>query len=254
MEHLNYCRQLRKQVISTKIPSVKLDRVDLTNQQDLLESMADLAVTAQKFILPENGVLLFDPELRAIQDNSYIRLPYKCIALEFVVTDNPLVSKCILMAVEQDDLISIRQIDYWKDAGWWLTFQKFKIEKDIIKSDRDRKIFGDLTSTTGPLLHFINALSCSNVHVERSDPKRPIRKIKSALPFDSYHVLTVEIGNKCKNFGFGGVGNHRSPREHLRRGHIRCLQDGRRIWVNATVVGAGKGAGVITKDYRVRAA
>jgi len=41
---------------------------------------------------------------------------------------------------------------------------------------------------------------------------------------------------------------------HRRRGHIRRLGDGRRIWVNATVVSAGRGAGVVTKDYAVRCA
>ena len=47
-------------------------------------------------------------------------------------------------------------------------------------------------------------------------------------------------------------GHHRSPREHLRRGHIRRLADGRRIWVNAAIVGAGKGVGVVSKDYALR--
>jgi hypothetical protein len=98
----------------------------------------------------------------------------------------------------------------------------------------------------------LNALACSNVHIERSEPKKSSKKIKSALPFDTYHILTIDVPG---NSGGGmATGSHRSPREHLRRGHIRRLGDGRRIWVNATVVAAGRGAGVVTKDYAIRCA
>lgn len=100
------------------------------------------------------------------------------------------------------------------------------------------------------ILSFINALSCSNVRTARHEPKKS--KPKSALPFDAYHVLT--IGTTGVSRIAPGIGAHRSPREHLRRGHIRRLDDGRRIWVNATVVAAGRGAGVVTKDYAFRAA
>lgn len=44
-----------------------------------------------------------------------------------------------------------------------------------------------------------------------------------------------------------------SPREHLRRGHIRRLEDGRKFWINAAVVAAGNG-GKIHKDYGIRRA
>jgi hypothetical protein len=44
---------------------------------------------------------------------------------------------------------------------------------------------------------------------------------------------------------------HRSPREHLRRGHIRIYQSGRRIWVNSTLVNAGVGGRISTvRDLR----
>ena len=73
-----------------------------------------------------------------------------------------------------------------------------------------------------------------------------------ALPFDDYHVLTINVGGQGQREGAAN-GSHRSPREHLRRGHIRRLQDGRKLWVNATVVNPGVGAKVM-KDYRMEAA
>jgi hypothetical protein len=46
-------------------------------------------------------------------------------------------------------------------------------------------------------------------------------------------------------------GTHRSPRQHLRRGHIRNLQSGKKVWVNATVVGS-RDNGVINKAYGIK--
>jgi hypothetical protein len=44
-------------------------------------------------------------------------------------------------------------------------------------------------------------------------------------------------------------GTHASPRLHLRRGHIRRLDESRTVWVQSCVVGAEPGA--VLKDYRV---
>jgi hypothetical protein len=46
-------------------------------------------------------------------------------------------------------------------------------------------------------------------------------------------------------------GSHCSPREHLRRGHIRRIAGNRCVWVNSCVVAAGSRFGV-SKDYTMR--
>jgi len=96
-------------------------------------------------------------------------------------------------------------------------------------------------------------LSCRNVHTEKSLPKKTSVAMnagkKNAVPFDAYHYLVIDTAKKSESSGVGG--SHASPREHLRRGHIRRLADGRRIWVNATVVSVGNG-GVVEKDYVMR--
>lgn len=106
----------------------------------------------------------------------------------------------------------------------------------------------DLNDEVGSVLALIEALSCKNVQIE----KLPIRKLnKSAkkrgvLPFDEYSVLTVNRTDK--NYVVGD-GTHRSPREHLRRGHIRRLSIGN-IWVNSTVVNPNV-SGKINKIYKL---
>lgn len=234
-------------------------------QLALLRHHSDLSVAAQKFILPDNGVLFYDPEFRALDDSTKISLPYKVIALEFKVTNMNLVTKSIIFAVQHDDSISIMRSDFYSGPGlgFWVSggnglnipriqfFQSEICTEDQLK--REKKLLGDLTIGTGQVFHLLNALACSNVQVERSEPKNSKKKVKSALPFDTYHILTVDA--PCENKpGYGIGGTHRAPREHLRRGHIRRLQDGRRIWVNAAIIGAGRGAGVITKDYMVKGA
>jgi hypothetical protein len=116
----------------------------------------------------------------------------------------------------------------------------------------DIRIRGDYMDELGALLCFLNALQCSNVETTRSDPKKSKAKLKNALPFDSYHILTIDRphGSTEKSVF---VGNRRASREHLRRGHIRRLLDGRKIWVNAAVINAGKNFNKVEKDYRVAA-
>jgi hypothetical protein len=98
-------------------------------------------------------------------------------------------------------------------------------------------------------------LHCKNVHTEKIEVSKTRKAIhsskKAALPFDTYHVLTIDAPGKPGE-GERAGGNHRSPREHLRRGHIRRLGGGRRIWVNATVVAVGCSGGTVKKDYALR--
>ena len=113
--------------------------------------------------------------------------------------------------------------------------------------------FYDMNDECNAVLELIEALSCSNV----SHEALPVRKQnksaakRGALPFDEYRVLTVRSSVAGKD-GIPVVLplDRRTPREHLRRGHVRVLKDSRRIWVNSTVVNANVGAR-ITKDYRM---
>lgn len=113
--------------------------------------------------------------------------------------------------------------------------------------------FYDMNDECNAVLELIEALSCSNV----SHEALPVRKQnkssakRGSLPFDEYRVLTVRISSVGKD-GIPTIlpFDRRTPREHLRRGHIRNLQDGRRIWVNSTVVNAHVGSR-INKDYRM---
>lgn len=105
------------------------------------------------------------------------------------------------------------------------------------------------------ILEFLEALSCSNVRhepIEPVDQRKNARRIKAGkLPIYETRILTIDAG-KSISAGSGQGGSHASPRQHLRRGHIRRLQD-KNVWVNACVVGRAE-TGVIDKQYHVSAA
>ncbi len=283
MEHLNYCRQLMKHCKSM-LEAPSLDPV----ARALLSRVVDLHGASTKFHLPVGGRLFDDPQYRALDESQPLHLPYPCIALEYQSggrerrPDEPMwgrngptyeddsfviAPKRVVFAREQGDWIVINVAFWTTDDAVWRVLPECAIPRtgylDRAKEDRgrvpirfgladERVPLSDYMDELGALLCFLNALQCSNVHVERSEPKKAGKKIKAALPFDTYHFLTIEAPGKA---GCGTpTGGHRSPREHLRRGHIRRLADGRRSWVNATVVAAGRGAGVVTKDYAVRCA
>lgn len=240
----------------------------------ILSHYVDLAGASTKFILPDFGRLHDDPEYRALDDSLSLSLPYEFIALEYTRINGELhdhvgsaqSSKAIVFARQRDDSIAITPAVWFDSKGMWSPMPEAAIprtgylRRDLPKMNgytavnvwrADERIpLSDYQDEIGTLLCFLNILGCSNVNVERVEPKTSGRKIKAALPFDTYHVLTIDVPRIA---GAGeSTGGHRSPREHLRRGHIRRMSDGRRIWVNATVVAAGRGAGVVHKDYAIR--
>lgn len=104
------------------------------------------------------------------------------------------------------------------------------------------------------LLQMSVAMSCSNVKTEvKKAPKfiNTKRKAKGESPLYEYHLLTVDTSHR-NDRGDPQGGNHASPRQHLRRGHVRRYQSGLTIWINDMVVNRDA-PGKIVKDYRIKA-
>lgn len=235
----------------------------------------DLCRASQKFLLPDGGRLFYDNELRALDETQRLRLPHSFIALEYRATNQEnndpdqteLATRRIVFVREDEEGVFITPAVCFDSNGlWWLMGECFVPAFDYL--DRANTKNGspfikvrwprgehlrDYEDEVSTALCFLNALQCSNVHVEKSEPKKAGKKVKAALPFDAYHVLTIDVPGRAGERG-RPTGPHRAPREHLRRGHIRRLADSSRIWVNATVVAAGRGAGVVKKDYALRMA
>ncbi|MCK2097254.1 hypothetical protein, partial [Thauera aromatica] len=105
------------------------------------------------------------------------------------------------------------------------------------------------------VLELCEALSCSNVDSEVMQPvdqqKNAKRIRQGKLPIFETRRLVIKAPLTRSAAGHAQwTGDRQCPREHLRRGHIRRLQDGRRIWVQSCVVGSREN-GVIHKSYAV---
>lgn len=260
-QHLNYCRQF-VQFVSPMMDALR--RSDAPAWADIQKTMV-LVRQSQKFLLPEGGVLFEDLRLAAL-DGERLSLPFPVIALENAGQPNTPLSKSIVLAAESDGHIQVEHLACRRANGEWNVFGEFWLKREGAVGGGTYSIQtrpGKYASREDEyracalpaqiLLNFLNVLQCSNVRTEvlpRSRTRGAMTR-PGALRFDDYHVLTIEVpSGRCTGEAVGGL--HRSPREHLRRGHIRRLQDGRKLWVNATVVNPGIG-GKVAKDYRLAA-
>jgi hypothetical protein len=265
--HLNYCRSAVKYFSGVLASGHYAHDI-----HGPIKHIINLAQASQKFLLPEGGRLYDDPEYKALDEKDTLNLPYPLIAMEYsrdrmpecIGKDEVHASKCILFARETDDAIVLTPV-FWAEEAWHpmpeaALPRRGYLNRSVMLNGRvsirlgradDRIPMSDYADEVGALLCLLNVLGCRNVHVAKSTPKNHKTKVKSALPFDAYSILTIDAPSKGGSI-LGMAGNHRSPREHLRRGHIRRLEDGRRIWVSATVVGSSNGSGTVKKDYRVK--
>lgn len=260
---LNFCRQMRKQFTKA------IGEGRPKSSTEVMSHCIDLADTSQKFIMPNGGLIIEDKQFRALKD-ARLRLPYKFTALEYQRCDGHVINgetrsgKSIVFARERDDTIIVSSVAWFDDAGMWAPMPEIAIpcwdywgegttedgwQTFTFYMSDSRFPASDYQDEMCVLLSFLNALACSNVTVDRLNSVK--RKLKPAIPFDEYHILTVDCPKRGLSSRGGLSGESRSPREHLRRGHIRRLEDGRKLWVNATVVNPGVG-GKITKAYSVR--
>lgn len=105
------------------------------------------------------------------------------------------------------------------------------------------------------LAEFCNVVNCSNVELETVPaPAKLNRKRAEAkkLPLFEYKVLTIAPGKMHTRSVAGVITDHReSPRQHLRRGHIRRYQSGITIWITSQLIG-DPNKGRVEKDYKVK--
>ena len=115
-----------------------------------------------------------------------------------------------------------------------------------------RAMMHDINDEVTALMEFCEALTCANVkptQIQSVSPAVNARKAAAGkLPLADAWCLTVDVPNETNSGRHQDGGTHRSPRTHLRRGHIRRLPD-KNVWVNSTVVGAGSVQ--IKKTYRL---
>lgn len=113
----------------------------------------------------------------------------------------------------------------------------------------------DILMETAVVMELCEALTCSNVThetIEKINPAVNARRIRDGkIPMYETRCLVINAGKSAVVDVGDGCGSHCSPRQYLRRGHIRKHPTAGNIWVNSCVVG-DKANGVIEKNYMVQ--
>ena len=235
---------------------------------------------AVKFTLPEDGVIL-ESYGKALKDA--LNLPFPSVLLEYPVQKGMptldgrgKVERGAVLAWDQDTELRFMWALGIRKLGWSVQPYLGVMRKTVTPGANGGNFeigYVDLLSDMAPIararvpaanpdmcmfpavcviVELLDALSCRNVVLE-TVPAKPLTQRQAkwgVLPYDEYKVLTLDVPGAANTPGDGTHGG-RSPREHLRRGHIRRLPE-HHVWVNSTVVNAGA-AGKIHKSYKVGA-
>lgn len=158
------------------------------------------------------------------------------------------------------DLLYLHKIENGKksDLKWELliffndAYSEYKNKHGLKKAMKDYSL--DLLDEMNSVLSFLIAKSCSNVYEKTGKRQDKINKKRAKTgrqPFFTYKILEIQvpiIGSKSGSED-DEKNKRKSPRIHLRQGHVRRLKSGVNIWVNHCIVGSKK-HGLINKDYR----
>lgn len=272
----NYAAQAEhamRQLVNTK-------KFEKPNAEEIrvLKNIANLIKRSVKFALPDEGELLNDG-LKGL-GNFVLHLPYPTITVEYYSELGK--RKVVIVATEDDELdcISTYCIVNAANRSEWIPLaicNKFKRNKGVLVDgnfavnreqsyalkfvvqntpDLDKACeshFKMSDISVSKILELLEALSCRNVYTELlepvSDKANKLRIKQGKLPLYKTKILVVDSKPKEIDTTYYG-GSHASPRQHLRRGHIRRY-DNYSIWINNCIVGKAEN-GVISKSYEVK--
>lgn len=202
---------------------------------------------------------------RHMSDNEVACSKRVAVAKELSESSGPYTAN-VLRQLGWTRAIYIQPVPHQDDLGSWLPYNPILLDADrpfhdlndrngtirvspFIKHEGAQIVLKDAGDELRAVLSLLNFLACSNVVCERVNPIGK-KSAKSGKVGDCYYVLKVV--NKTSDIASSvSIGNRISPREHLRRGHMRKCNSGKVVWVNAAVVNAGRGHGKISKDYKV---
>ena len=269
----NYAAQAESSITKNAI-LFKKNNAPVMGDSGIMLAIAKQIKSSVHFSLPDNGVI-FDDNLKGLEEKE-INLPFYSITVETALINNGdnRQNKRLILASNVEDRICIISARASNEGTWMInpcmcsitngttlndyTNVEFKTILPLIFRHSDESIEHlqqDSRMALVTVLELIEALSCTNVEISTHQPASPknAQRIKShKLPIYETKVLTIKAGKESLSNADNGIkGNHASPRQHLRRGHIRQLKSGN-IWVNSCVVGS-KEHGVIDKSYKVTA-
>jgi len=194
-----------------------------------------------------------------LSNNDYFKLPYTHCYFE-TSSQGKGVYGLLLEQINDDTIIcNIIQDSKIGFEPQLLEFEAFHMKDDVMLRVRNtvesHELYGynEAKVLAEMCFAFVGAacrmMNCSNVELVNNIPSKlkqsRIKKGKSPL----FEFKTLHIKQNTKKNIQQGNGTHKSPRVHLRRGHIRRLPTGTTTWVQPCMVGSADG--IVHKDYTV---
>jgi len=226
----------------------------------------------QHFLLPNNGLILNNKGVTLYELT--LHLPFPKMTIEFHI-ENSVYDRAVSIYRELPNGIYCNLMIYNKN--WALVpfgifineecgpkksgfiFQRtnmlgYETSKDENQGLEKETIEPLRAMMLTPIQELLEALSCNNVYTETlgefNHKKKNDKLIKQGkLPSYETKILVVDSSAKLVDKTDLG-GTHASPRQHLRRGHIRRYST-YNIWINNQVIGKASD-GIIEKSYEVK--
>ena len=107
------------------------------------------------------------------------------------------------------------------------------------------------------LWHTLVCLSCTNISFVKSPAPDKLNKKRIASgkrPLDEYRTIVINNQSHKSTESRSTMVDgspRRLPREHMRRGHIRSMSSGKRIWINNMVIAAGRNRDKVQQTYKL---
>lgn len=224
--------------------------LDPISDEDFNEILRVFKVVAPQSICFDMGDIDEFPEIAPVY--GLVKEPFAdCwFELNFTHTDGTQIILGLLVVVrDKVQITSFRR----KNKQWMI---RGVIFVDSLSSTQNFEAFpaieivaNELKEHKLALTTFLSALNCNNVKRIEHKPESKLQKARQKRgkqPLFSHWTLELSIPKSSQeNANLNGT--HESPRVHLRRGHPRQYAQGKWTWVQACVVGKGKG--IVTKDY-----
>ena len=268
MQAKNYAAQCAKDISAKNYIKLFKEQFSVSNNFDyFLTGLSKKITECPSFNMPENGLIFGKENLKT--NDLYIPFNDFCIATYH--NEGYLGNAKSLIFISKNTWFDFNgaeriyafffasNLNMWALMPFYAVIESFENIKvfEMGEKTEDKGKLQSMAQVSADLIlimkELINALSCRNVEqtiIQKCDAALNARRInKGKLPLCEERILTIKVN--VKQVIGTRTGTHSSPRQHLRRGHIRRLETGN-IWVNACVVGSSK-KGVIKKSYNVAA-
>lgn len=218
---------------------------------------------------PYRGYLFeSDPAVTHLEE---YRQPFPVIALQFPTLDDrdktlrvPTVA--LIAHDEQKKEILVAQASKLKGHSNWswcpaglsvlvngplelnkLAISPYNFRNQPLSHDQTQLIVNAMNPAVMAAYELAVLLQCQNISIAKVEPPPQVnkkRKRKGKRPLPDGYVICVSRDEKRTKYDRSDDEENRSkvrtsPRTHFRRGHIRRLQSGARIWVSPAIVNPG---------------